>query len=242
MIKEITKIIFRKFGLEVHRSSNQTTPLPVSVSKDDEVDDFTRLMNEFHKFAVIKLHFGSGPRILKGWINIDLSYEPYENYVKSYGDKYYPVEIRGNKSDLYAFDITKRGLPIPDNSVDIIFHEDFLEHLSQRNQILFLAETLRTLKKGGAHRVNTPDLISSMRDHSHFTIGLLGVYLDEWDRWHHINVLTPALLREMALMVGYSSVIFNTRDQSIVKEYLPLEYRPAIDRPDDGNIFADLIK
>lgn len=242
MVNKIINVLFQKLGYEIHSVPQKTGSSPETVLDDEQEDDYARLGKEFRKYAAIKLHFGSGPRVLKDWINIDLSYEPYENYLKSYGDRYYPQKIRGIRSDLYAFDVTKRGLPVPDNSVAVIFHEDFLEHLNQRDQVLFLAETFRALKKGGIHRVNTPDLLSSMRDHSGFTRGLAGVYVDEWDRWHHQNVLTLALLREMALMVGYSSVIFNNRDQSIIKEQLPLEYRPGPDRPDDGNIFADLIK
>jgi len=65
-------------------------------------------------------------------------------------------------------DITKTCLPLADNSVDVIFHEDFLEHLSQRDQILFLAETLRVLKPSGIHHVNTPNLLSSMKANSTF--------------------------------------------------------------------------
>lgn len=162
--------------------------------------------------------------------------------MKRYTDKYYPPEMRGDRSDFYAFDIVRVGLPLPDNSVDVIFHEDFLEHLNQRDQIIFLAETLRVLKPGAVHLVNTPNLLCSMRVHSKFRKGKSGVYVDEWNRWIHLNVLTPTTLEEMARMVGYSSIVFNSRDKS-VSNLIPLEYRPEADRPeDDGNIFADLIK
>ncbi|MEI7513688.1 MAG: methyltransferase domain-containing protein, partial [bacterium] len=116
-----------------------------------------RLIDFCKKNKIIKLHFGCGPRILKGWINIDLSFVPYVDKLYNYTDKYYPPEIRGTKDDFYAINITEVGLPLPDNSVDVIFHEDFIEHLDQRGQIIFLAETYRTLKPGSVHRVNTPD-------------------------------------------------------------------------------------
>jgi len=190
----------------------------------------------------IKMHFGCGPRILKGWVNIDLVYEPYESYLRFYGDKYYPLEIRGDKEDFYLFDIAKESLPFPDNSVDVIFHEDFIEQISQKGQITFLAETYRVLKKGHIHRINTPNLLVSMKNHSNFFKGFNGVFFSEWDTYHHLNVLTPKLLKEMALMVGYSKVIFSKRNVSLSK-HIPLEYRPdPSDRPENGNIFADLIK
>lgn len=191
---------------------------------------------------VLKLHIGCGPRVLKGWINIDLKYEPYHNYMKYYTDKYYPEELRGDKSDFFAIDITKYGIPLPDNSVDVIFHEDFIEHLNQRDQIIFLAETLRVLKNGCVHRVNTPNLLESMHSHSDFSKGLNGVYNDEWNKHGHLNVLTPNILQETSLLVGYKKVIFNGRDRSQSK-LIPFEYRPDTnDRSEEGNIFADLIK
>ena len=188
---------------------------------------------------MLKLHIGCGSRVLKGWVNIDLA---YYTGVGDMGDKWYPLSIRGNESDLLAMDVTKTPLPFLDGSVDIIFHEDFIEHLCQRDQIGFLAETLRVLRAGGGHRVNTPNLLQ-VRRRSDFAKGLHGVCTNpEWDQWKHKNVLTRATLEEMALMVGYSRVIFNARDRSIFAEHLPLEFRPGRDRQEDENLFADLIK
>lgn len=224
------------------RIYNGVCQLLPSRQNDVEGVDAKRLRATYQSKKPLKLHFGCGPRILKGWINIDLKYEPYHNYMKYYTDKYYPQEIRGDLSNFYAIDITKTELPIPDNSVDVIFHEDFIEHLSQRDQIIFLAETLRVLKRGGIHRVNTPSLLVSMSNHSDFSRGISGVYLDEWNKHIHLNVLTPNILQEMALMVGYKKVFFNGRNQS-KSETIPSEYRPdPNDRPEFGNIFADLIK
>jgi len=188
---------------------------------------------------MVKLHIGCGARVLRDWVNIDLAYDSNETHRRAYGDE--PSSL-GGMEDFIAIDVVKEPLPFPDGSVDVIFHEDFLEHLDQRSQILFLAETLRVLKPGGGHRVNTPSLLQ-MRRHSDFSKGLRGVCVSpEWDRWHHKNVLTPLSLEELALMVGYSSIIFNGRDQSVFAEHLPHEYRPGPDRCEDENIFADLIK
>lgn len=204
--------------------------------------DQKRIQEIIKEKKILKIHIGCGPRVLKHWINIDLHYEPYENYLKYYTDKFYPPEIRGNKADFFAMDVTKEKLPSPDNSVDLIFNEDFVEHLGQRDQIAFLSETLRVLKKGGVHRISTPNLLSSMRDKSNFSKGFEGVFFEEWDKHHHKNLFTPESLKEIALMVGYSEVKFGKRNQSVSK-LIPLEYRPdPKDRPEDGNIFADLIK
>ncbi|MDH4185905.1 MAG: class I SAM-dependent methyltransferase [Nitrospira sp.] len=169
-------------------------------------------------------------------------FEPFEHYLQYYGDTFYSKEVRGERSEFYALDVTRDGLPLEDNSVDVVFHEDFLEHLDQRSQVLFLAEMLRVLKPGGIHRVNTPDLIQSMLKHSTFSRGAAGVYVGEWDKHGHKNVLTAKMLLEMAMMVGYREINFTGRDGS-ASPLLPNEYRPdPHDREEDGNIFADLIK
>jgi hypothetical protein len=206
--------------------------------------DLNRLSDLANNKQELKLHFGCGARVLKGWINIDFQYVHYAEYLKYYTDTHYPESIRGDENDLYVINILKTGLPIPDESVDLIFHEDFFEHLTQKEQIVFLAETWRVLKKGAIHRINTPNLKASMRDNSSFEKGKDGVFTGEWDWWHHYSVMTPAILEDMAKMVGYSDVKFNSKDKSLAAALLPLEYRPnEKDRAAaDSNVFADLIK
>lgn len=204
--------------------------------------DGERLRQYISNTSNIKLHFGCGPRVLKGWINIDLVFEPYENYLQYYGEAYYPKELRGGKADFFALDVTKEGLPLDDNTVDVVFHEDFIEHLDQNAQIVFLAEALRVLKPGCIHRVNTPDLKASMLKNSYFNLGAVGVYQEEWCKHGHKNVFTYEVLAEMAKMIGYREVHFTKRNES-ASSLMPLEYRPDLnDRDEDGNIFADLVK
>jgi predicted SAM-dependent methyltransferase len=49
------------------------------------------------------------------------------------------------------------GIPYPDNSVALIYHSDFLEHLSYHEAIAFLKECHRVLKPGGLMRVCVPN-------------------------------------------------------------------------------------
>lgn len=216
---------------------------PADLAHTSELDrENRRLKSATAGKKQIKLHIGCGPRVVKGWINIDLAFEPYEEYLKYYTDKFYAPDIRGTKKDFFAINVAAQPLPLSDNSVDVVFHEDFIEHLDQKEQILFLAESLRVLKKGGVHRVNTPDLGNSMTLHSSFKKGFGGVYQEEWDRHVHKNILTFNNLKELASIVGYETVIKQKRNQSKAID-LPLEYRPdPNDRPEEGNIFADLIK
>ena len=188
----------------------------------------------------LRLHFGCGPRILKEWINFDVLYDPH--WKRYYADERdYPKEIRGTRSDLFIIDISEGPLPLPDNCVSTIFHEDFIEHTSQRTTMLFLAETFRVLKPGGVHRISTPDLKSSMKRHGRLSAGWKGVHVREWDKHGHINILTPAYLKELAEMIGYSRIEFNAKHASSAKN-LPAEKRPGNDREMHEQIFCDLIK
>jgi len=51
-----------------------------------------------------------------------------------------------------------KKLPFPDDSVDVLFTEQFIEHLSQEQAVFFLKEAYRILKVGGIVRQSTPDL------------------------------------------------------------------------------------
>ena len=203
--------------------------------------DHQRLAHVYNNYKPLRVHLGCGPRILKGWVNIDLSYQ-LEGASSGIKDgEYRSSELMGARNDFYALNIVSTGLPLPDNCVDAVFHEDFIEHLNQRDQIILLAEILRVLKPGCVHRVNTPNLLKTMQEHSNFKQGGRGVYAAEWNDHLHLNILTADSLKELAQTVGYSQIIFNGKDQSI-SPFMPPEYRPAGDRPPDGNIFADLVK
>jgi hypothetical protein len=233
-IQSVIHNLLKKKGFTIKKYYPDTT----------DQNDVDRLATDTIRYNVVKLHFGCGPRVLKGWLNFDLSYAHFGPYLQYYTDKHYPESIRGTRADLYIINIIEHGLPLPDESVDIIFHEDFFEHLTQKEQIVFLAETLRVMKKGATHRINTPNLSAAMRDHSDFAKGKAGVHVGEWDNWHHYSIISPAILEDMAKITGYSAIKFNGKDQSVVADRLPTEYRP--DENDrqaaDSNVFADLIK
>ncbi len=78
------------------------------------------------------LQVGGGQHVLAGWLNGDL--------------------IAG---DIYLD--ARQRLPFPDNSLDYIFGEQFLEHLTFQEGQDFLAEAYRVLKPGGLMRQSTPN-------------------------------------------------------------------------------------
>jgi predicted SAM-dependent methyltransferase/glycosyltransferase involved in cell wall biosynthesis len=92
------------------------------------------------------LNIGSGAAKLAAFVNIDI----------------------GRGADVRC-DVT-RGLSHEDSTVDAIYNEHFIEHLSQTEIIRFLRECRRVLKPGGVVRIATPDLDDLIRQY----------WLDDW--------------------------------------------------------------
>ena len=82
-----------------------------------------------------KLHLGCGKIYFDGWINIDSDSDEADL-----------------KHDL------RNPLPYENNSVDFIYNEHFIEHLTVKEGLRFLSECFRVLKKGGVLRIAGPSL------------------------------------------------------------------------------------
>ena len=103
--------------------------------------------------ANIFLHLGAGTRKIAGFINIDIE----------------------DGADL-KLDLTQ-PLPWPDGSVQGIFSEHFIEHISQADAISLLRECRRVLAPGGVIRIATPDLNEMVQDY------LQGRIHPDWEKF-----------------------------------------------------------
>lgn len=83
------------------------------------------------------LHLACGKRPFFEWINIDVV--PYSPGPKVLLD-------------------LRKPLPLPDNTVDLIYSEDFIEHLELAQGRRMLRECYRVLRGGGMMRILTPNL------------------------------------------------------------------------------------
>jgi hypothetical protein len=176
----------------------------------------------------VKLYCGAGTIRRPGFLHLDKFIISPNFYVTNF-------------DDYFIFPFVDSSWELPDDCVDYIFDEDFIEHVTQLMQIQFLTETLRVLKPGCWHRVNTPNLLAAMKRHSNFKDGFRGVYAGE-PKHGHIALFTPFSLKEIAELVGYREVVFTTRSHGVSPHACP-DFRPAKDRDDvTGNIFADLMK
>lgn len=52
----------------------------------------------------------------------------------------------------------RKGIPLEDQTADVVYHSHVLEHIDRAVVPAFFAEVLRVLKPGGIHRVVVPDL------------------------------------------------------------------------------------
>jgi predicted SAM-dependent methyltransferase len=93
-----------------------------------------RLSRITERSGPLLLHLGSGGEPKDGWVNIDFV-----------GD---PVEVAWNLA---------RGIPFEDNSVDAVFHEHLLEHITLEQGAALMDECFRVLKPEGILRVGVPD-------------------------------------------------------------------------------------
>jgi hypothetical protein len=175
------------------------------------------------------LQLGFGRHPIKNFLNLDFRYRVLDG-----------IESSNFYDTTFIFDWPK-GIPVANDSVSFVFHEDMYEHLDQKEQYYMLAEVLRILKPGHYHRVNCPNLEFIMRTMSNFKNGHAGIH-DEWAAWHHKNVPTKISLEEQARIVGYTDVLFNGKNQT-ASGVVFRERRPGgqYDQK-EYNLFADLKK
>jgi len=89
---------------------------------------------ELGKKEQIKLELGSGRKLGKnGWTTVDL----------------FGADIN--------YDL-RRGIPLPDSSVDSIYSSHLLEHMQYKDLLSFLQECRRVLKQDGIFSVCVPDI------------------------------------------------------------------------------------
>jgi glycosyltransferase involved in cell wall biosynthesis/predicted SAM-dependent methyltransferase len=103
----------------------------------------------------MKLHLACGGNILHGWSNMDL--EP-------------------RHPDVLQQDLTQ-PLNLPDNSVDVIYSEHFIEHIPKAAAYAFIAECFKKLKPGATIRLSTPNLERIIRQYSY----------GKTDAWHNMG-------------------------------------------------------
>lgn len=73
-------------------------------------------------------------------------------------------DYTSHEDGVVGVDLLNR-LPLPDNSVDLIYTSHFIEHIPYDQVNKFLSECRRILKPGGVIRIVTPDLVEMSREY-----------------------------------------------------------------------------
>jgi predicted SAM-dependent methyltransferase len=100
------------------------------------------------------LHCGCGLNLQPGWINTDSSRLSDEQGIRTIPEQLMSFD----DSIWYVEHNSAQPFPFSDGSIDWIFSEHFIEHLTLDETIFWLSEMRRLLVKGGWIRISTPDL------------------------------------------------------------------------------------
>lgn len=164
-----------------------------------------------------KLHLACGPNILDGWSNIDLN--------------------RDEK--IIRLDLTKL-LPIANDSIQYIFSEHFIEHITRVEALSLLKECYRVMKKNAVIRITTPNLQKLITEYN-------SGKLNEWKNvgwlpstsckmmnegmrlWGHQFVYDEDELKLLLQEAGFENIKLVALGKSEHKELEQLECRPFHD-------------
>jgi predicted SAM-dependent methyltransferase len=136
---------------------------------------------------MVRLHLGSGSVLKDGWQNLDAMYgDMLPGCLKRYAD----------------------------NSVDEIFSEHFIEHLTFEDALATLKECRRILKPGAAVRISCPDLRKLI---GYYLEGNIRAYAEGWlpvspcamvnegmRLWGHTYVYDGPEMLRLAALAGFS--------------------------------------
>lgn len=187
------------------------------------------------KAKPIKLNLGCGTNLVKGWTNVDNN-----------------PEYKFKKSDQYLKWDLRKPLPYKEGTVDKIYHEHFIEHLTKPQGEAFLRDSYRALKPGGAMRIGWPDttlLIRAyaLRDKQYFDYisknVSYGMKLGTWDElvvdffysWDHKYGYTRYHLKKLLQKLGFKNVK--------IKKYMQSDHGFDIDfRNDPATTYIEAVK
>lgn len=125
------------------------------------------------------LQIGTGPNHFEGWLSTDL---------------------RPQREDVIRMDAT-RAFPLPDASMDHVYAEHLIEHVSYPAGQRMLGEVRRVLRPGGRVRLATPDLARLVdlycgragADGDHYVRWVSRRYLPRGSPRHPVFVLNNAM-------------------------------------------------
>ncbi len=114
-----------------------------------------------------RINVGCGNTPTAGWINFDNSPSVRLASLPRLANWLYTINLVtesqknfidfAQRSDIRWADATKH-IPLPDNSVDVVYSSHMVEHLSKAQALSFFKEAKRVLVSGGVLRIVVPDI------------------------------------------------------------------------------------
>ncbi len=92
------------------------------------------------------LNVGCGNKFHKEWVNVDMI---------------------SNSSYVMAYNFLK-GIPLPNNQFDVVYHSQVLEHFPKEKAPDFISECFRVLKPNGIIRIVVPDLENIVKEYTKY--------------------------------------------------------------------------
>ncbi len=178
--------------------------------------------------GLTRIQYASAEKLLPGWLNVDLADEAVVRSVAKVDALYRKVNLT-------------QPHPFCDNTFELGYSEDFLEHLEQDEAILFLCEAYRTFSPGGILRLSTPSLEGVLQRHyrgSDFGAAAMGQH-EAYRMWGHLHFFCRDEIRLIAEHIGYSSVTFFEHGQSQCQPLCGLDTR---EHQRDLNLYVELTK
>ncbi|MBV8543564.1 MAG: hypothetical protein JO093_02315 [Acidobacteria bacterium] len=163
-----------------------------------------------------RLHLGSGPQSLSGWVNIDIVRYPGVDRV---------LDVR-------------RGLPFKD--VRFIFAEHFIEHLDLNDAMYLFLECRRVLRDDGVLRLSTPNLDWVWATHYGGEDAVSDCFKlnGAFRGWGHRFLYNESTLRSLLLQAGFATVVRRDYGESMYPELRGIERH---ERSEDFKGLADIL-
>ena len=161
-----------------------------------------------------KLHLACGDNILEGWANIDIH----------------------KKGNVIGWNLTHK-LPIQSETINLVFCEHFIEHITFNQARTLLAECHRCLRNGGILRLSTPSLAKMIKEYlsgkttewsdvGWHPITPCQMINDGFRLWGHQFIYDDCELEHLLLDCGFREIRKVSWRQSINPELRNLECRP----------------
>jgi predicted SAM-dependent methyltransferase len=198
----------------IRRLLRDLTPPIIALATQELGAALKRPLTQRRLAGETKIHLACGSNVLEGWANVDLT---------------------GNRR-VVGWNLTQR-LPVRSESIDFIFCEHFIEHISLEDGKRFLSECRRMLRPGGVLRVSTPSLTKLVEEY-------MACRLSEWTDvgwkpttpcrllnegfrlWGHQFIYDVRELRKILEEAGYCNITEQAWHESAHPELRGLECRP----------------